>query len=58
MITAVAADFNTELELGELQAFISDNEEELGSAGASARTMGESTKVRPLAISLAEMINP
>ena len=45
MITAVAGDFNTELELGELEDFIQENEAELGSALASANTMVESTKV-------------
>ena len=45
MITAVAGDFNTELELGELETFIRENEGELGSAGAAANTMIESTKV-------------
>ena len=45
MITAVAGDFNTELELGELETFIRENEAELGSAGAAANTMVEGTKV-------------
>ena len=33
MITAVANDFNTPLELSELQTFIADHETELGTAG-------------------------
>jgi len=44
MITAVAADFNTEFELAELEAFIAEHENELGSAGRSAKQMVESTK--------------
>jgi len=44
MITAVANDFNTPLELSELQTFIADHETELGTAGSAAEQMVESTK--------------
>ena len=44
IITAVAADFNTEFELSELQAFISDHEDELGSAARVANQMVEGAK--------------
>jgi len=44
IITAVASDFNTEFELKELQTFISDHEDELGSAARVANQMVEGTK--------------
>merc|ERR1711942_522546 len=44
IISAVAADFNTEFELQELQTFISDHEDELGSAARVANQMVEGTK--------------
>ena len=44
MITAVAGDFNTELELSELEAFILEHEDTLGSAEASANQMVEQTR--------------
>jgi len=44
IISAVAADFNTEFELHELQTFISDHEGELGSAARVANQMVEGTK--------------
>ena len=44
MIEAVANDFNTELELSELEMFIAEHDSELGTARASAKQMVESTK--------------
>jgi len=44
MIEAVANDFNTELELSELEMFIAEHDAELGTARASAKQMVESTK--------------
>eukprot|EP00092_Neocalanus_flemingeri_P026889 GFUD01029145.1.p1 GENE.GFUD01029145.1~~GFUD01029145.1.p1 ORF type:complete len:1053 (+),score=224.11 GFUD01029145.1:199-3357(+) len=44
IITAVASDFNTEFELQELQTFITDHEDELGSASRDAKQMVEGTK--------------
>jgi len=44
IITAVASDFNTAFELQELQAFISDHEDELGSAYRVANQMVEGAK--------------
>jgi len=44
IITAVASDFNTNFELQELQTFISDHGDELGSAARVANQMVEGTK--------------
>ena len=44
IISAVANDFNTDLELAELELFISQHETELGSAKRAAEQMVESTK--------------
>jgi len=44
IITAVASDFNTRFELDELQTFIADHEEELGSARRTANQMVEGAK--------------
>jgi len=44
IITGVASDFNTEFDLQELQTFIADHEDELGSASRQATQMVEGTK--------------
>merc|ERR1712154_697478 len=44
LINGVAKDFNTPFELAELETFIVDHEDELGSAGRDAKQMVESTK--------------
>jgi len=44
IISAVAKDFNTAFELAELETFIVDHDNSLGSAGRDARQMVESTK--------------
>ena len=44
IINGVAKDFNTPFELAELETFIVDHEDELGSAGRDAKQMVESTK--------------
>ena len=44
MITALARDYNTDFELGELEAFLAEHKNELGYAGSRAKQMVESTK--------------
>ena len=44
IISTVADDFNTELDLVELEAFISENEDYLGSVSSTADQMVELTK--------------
>jgi len=44
IITGVASDFNTEFELQELEQFIADHGDELGSASRDAKQMVEGTK--------------
>ena len=43
-LSIYAGDFNTELELSELEAFILEHEDTLGSAEASANQMVEQTR--------------